>query len=102
MYKLRAHWYLIMTGLLDEETQQKGIVFLVCNFGSSRTFYSYEMMVKLRRMRQVLPQRVVGTHYIYDDKILYPLIAIGLLLIGKENRARFRPHYGKCFMLLCN
>jgi hypothetical protein len=42
-----------------------------------------------------LPNRISAAHYCYDNPLILPALSLLQLLMGKENRIRFRSHYGK-------
>ena len=84
-----------MTALRDEETQKRGIVVVVYNVGPKRFIPGdFVMMQRFHAVREVLPQRIVGAHYCFDDDSIRPIVWAMRLLLPKRVRTRFRPHFG--------
>jgi hypothetical protein len=83
-----------MTALEDSDTQKSGIVLVGYNMGEMR-LVDRPAVWAIQRLRKVLPMRVVGMHYCYDDFKMRPMMSIAMLVMGATGRVRFRAHYGK-------
>jgi hypothetical protein len=93
--KIRACWYMIMCELENENTQKKGIVTVFYNVDTTAAESLYLDLV--RRMRVVddsLPYRNVAVHYCYNNPGMRPALNLLQLVAGKDNRLRFRTHFG--------
>jgi hypothetical protein len=85
---------MIMTALEDPETQKAGLVLVGYNMGEKRAM-DRQAVWAIQRLRKVLPMRVVGMHYCYDDFKFRPMMTVAMLVMGAMNRVRFRAHYGE-------
>ena len=85
---------MVMTAIHDESTQKNGLVFVGYNMGKNR-IVDRTMAWNVSQLRKVLPMRITGVHYCYDDFKMRPMITVATLVMGTTNRVRFRSHYGK-------
>jgi hypothetical protein len=85
---------LITSCLKDEETQKKGVVMIVFNVGKGAKNEKIKILRGVRKVREGIPKKVVGTHFCYDNRFLRPFVAGVQLFLDKEARRRFRSHYG--------
>jgi hypothetical protein len=82
-----------MTALEDVETQRSGIV--LCGFNLGKTSrLDRQAAWSISKLKNVLPLRVVGLHYSYDDFKMRPMMALATLVMKSHGRTRFRAHYG--------
>ena len=86
--------YTMMKILQDEETQKKGLVCVVYNTGKILFNEEFHLIRHVNNIRYSLPDRIVGGHYCYNDPLLRPFIAGMKLLMQKDERTRFRTHFG--------
>lgn len=90
----RCMMYTMMKILQEEETQKKGLVVVVHNTGKIVFREEFQLMRQVNRTRYAIPDKLVGGHYCYSDPILRPFIAGMKLLMQKDERTRFRTHFG--------
>ena len=84
---------MVMTALQDVETQKLGLVLVGYNMGEKRVVDRMAVYA-IQKVRKVLPMRVMGMHYCYDDFKLRPMMTLAMLVMGATGRVRFRAHYG--------
>ena len=96
--KIRVFWY-VLNSLIqdDEETQVKGLVYLMYNVVGTN-----EVNEEVRRLiwrgahvAQSIPMKVRAVHFCFNDTPLRGLASLFLFAAGKEFRARCRLHSGK-------
>jgi hypothetical protein len=85
---------MVMSALEDEETQKAGMVMVGYNTGP-KSCMDIQAVWGVMKLRRVLPFRVVGMHYCYDDFKMRPMMTLAMLIMGSHGRMRFRAHYGK-------
>lgn len=90
----RAIWYFLNTTMNDVETQRKGVVAIMSNFGRRTRVHRLSRVKKCERVRSGIPMKVVGIHYCYDNSFLKPFVQGVQLFLGKNMRTRFRAHFG--------
>lgn len=78
----------------DDETQGKGIVVILSNFGGEALVEPARLVLKVHKVRTGIPKRVAGIHYCYQDRAVRPFIAGIRLLMPRYESARFRSHFG--------
>ena len=83
-----------MSLLQDEDIQRKDIVCIKFNVGKKAIQQEFEMMKQTSLMRMAVPDHVVGVHFCYNDPTLRSYIAGIQLLLLKDERERFRAHFG--------
>ena len=93
----RCMWYMLMTSLLDEETQKRGIVGLVYNNDGTVRHEDRICTWKSGHLLSVLPVRIVAMHYCYEAAQYRSLLSLATTVVGAKTRARFRPHHGTFF-----
>ena len=82
-----------MTALKDVDTQKNGIVTVVLNCGPNRIYFEkLSFLTRAKYISDGIPHRVAALHYVYDDPMLYPLVAFSRFLLGARVRGRFLPH----------
>ena len=94
---LRAAWYSIESALLEDvETQKRGVVNVFYNVDLGQTEQSYfDVWTRAKRIiDDSLPYRSKATHYCYNNPLLHPALSLLQMIMGKENRIRFKTHYG--------
>lgn len=89
----RTMWYMMSTCLKDEETQKKGVVFVLYALG--HTTDDLEVMRRVHWAREGLAKRIVGIHQCISDDSLKPFfVSAKMYLLNKQLRSRLRPHHG--------
>eukprot|EP00934_Nitzschia_sp_Nitz4_P005325 Nitzschia sp. Nitz4//scaffold44_size153857//40530//42087//NITZ4_002708-RA/size153857-snap-gene-0.208-mRNA-1//-1//CDS//3329552118//5315//frame0 len=88
----RALWYFHMTLARDEESQTKGIIFVVYNWTGLRE--ELDPDDKAIQVRTVIPHRLDAGHYCYRDPNLHSFVTGIQLFTPDHVRFRFRPHLG--------
>jgi hypothetical protein len=87
-----------MVALEDVKAQKKGFVSIFYNcggLGGAEKLY-FDVISKIKTMiNDSLPYRNRAAHYCYDNPRILPALSLLQLFMGKENRIRFRSHYGK-------
>jgi hypothetical protein len=84
---------MLMTAAEDVETQKRGCIFVGYNMGKDRKV-DRTAAATILRLRNLVPLKVVSSHYCYDDLKMRPMMTVATLIIGRHGRARFRHHYG--------
>ena len=91
-------WYTIVYAVEDEEAQKKGIVtiFYTVDVEAMEPLY-FEVLSKVRHyLNDCLPYRNAAVHYCYNNPAVRPALNMLQIIAGKQNRLRFRTHYGEC------
>jgi hypothetical protein len=88
----RIMWYQTMAMLRDEETQRRGLVYLLMNFNSYRV--KVENFTCTTKIGTSMPANIVGGHYCYNDPDLTPFIRGFQLMVSEHDRCRLRVHFG--------
>jgi hypothetical protein len=91
---VRSFMYIVMVALQDQETQQNGLVMVGFNTGKDRVV-DRPAAWAIQKIMKVLPMRMVGIHFCYDDFKIRPMMSLAMLVMGAHRRVRFRAHYGK-------
>jgi hypothetical protein len=98
----RALWWILMSGLRDEEAQKKGVV--VVNYFlqlDARTqAWDTELFRHSRKLTDAMPMRGSAHHFCFDDPKLRPVMGWIQMLIKTHGRLRFRTHFGKCIIII--
>jgi hypothetical protein len=81
-----------MTALEDKETQKRGIVLI--SYSNGAPVRGHDKIFKISKLIRSVPLRPVGLHVCVDDPKIEFIATLGALLIGSQNRARFRCHSG--------
>lgn len=77
------------------DVQQKGVVLVVFEQGFQLTKYDRKLdKLLFHHSSHVWPVRWVGFHYCFDSKLNEIIIPLGLMMMGKTMRARFKLHPG--------
>jgi hypothetical protein len=90
--RLCACFYGAMIAFWDEETQKKGIVFMVYLIGERTTEFDPNFAWKLPALAGCMPTRVASCHVCVNDSKLNPLIALGFMVTGGYTQLRHRYH----------
>ena len=90
----RAKWYGIMTAYRNEIVQEKGMVAILYEVGSTFTQVR-EHMKGVPMYLSALPMKAASTHFCTDDATISIVISTLLNFLTKRTRLRFRHHYGK-------
>jgi hypothetical protein len=81
--------------LEDEDAQKNGIVNIYYCVGDSATNpQTFEVLQHARILDDSLPYRSNATHFCYDSAALRPALTLLQLVSGKDDRVRFRTHFG--------
>ena len=84
-----------MCTLEDEDAQRNGIVNIYNSIGDAGSDPQVlEVLRHASLLDDGLPYRSNATHFCYDSAALRPLLQLLQLVAGKENRIRFRTHFG--------
>jgi hypothetical protein len=67
---------------------------VIFDVGKKGTCSNRNFFRGVRKVREGIPQKVVGAHFCYDNWSMRPFMAGLRLLLVKEVRRRFQPHYG--------
>uniref|UniRef100_A0A7S1FTJ5 CRAL-TRIO domain-containing protein n=2 Tax=Corethron hystrix TaxID=216773 RepID=A0A7S1FTJ5_9STRA len=99
----RALWYILHSLLENEETQKKGVVFLLW----PHNFKPWQLDKKLLKMnsesvRACIPLRVSALHVCHPPKIFAIVFPILKMFMGEVLRKRFRLHSGNTEEVLKN
>lgn len=78
----------------DEDTQRKGIVGIISNFGKHARREPFALLRQVQKVRTGIPKKIVACHYCYDDASLRPFVQGLRLVLARDMRIRFRPHFG--------
>ena len=83
----------------DVETQKRGIVGVIYNIGISKHDSNFaDLIAKAYMLRDGLPFRVSAIHYCYENRLLKTTMSLVQIMVGRDYRLRFRPHFGKSFL----
>lgn len=88
----RVMWYQTMSMLRDEETQKRGVVYLLMNFTSFKV--TVQDFSEVMRMEAKLPVKLASGHYCYNDPDLTPFIRGFQIMVSEHERCRMRVHFG--------
>lgn len=92
LFQFRAFWYIWMTIVKDEETQKNGSIFLIMNLNGYKV--SVENMDGISKIEAIIPNRIAGGHYCYNDPALRPYVVGFQLFVSEDDRYRLRTHCG--------
>ena len=86
------------TIIQDEDSQRNGVVITILNVGPDRMGLEQVPFIRIiHRIREAVPIRLMGAHYCYDDPIIYSLMFVVTMFLGKRLRPRFKAHYGTIY-----
>jgi hypothetical protein len=91
--RLRAWFYIIKDLLYDEVSHVRGFVCVALQFGDLSILKDYKYFQSLHARKYGGPVRIAGAHFCYHNPFIRPFITFNRLIMGKEVRARFVPHY---------
>ena len=96
LFQFRCMWYQLMAAIeSDEAVQRKGFVTVSYNVGCRKMDSSfYENLKRVGLLMEAIPSRNCGLHFCYDNPQLRPLALLIQSTVNRENRLRFRTHYG--------
>jgi hypothetical protein len=87
--------YLMFCAAEDEETQRRGLVFLMYHMGPLVCKPETEFFIDSASSAAWLPIRLSATHWC-TDRLLTPMyVRMVMIVAGKDVRARFRLHEGE-------
>lgn len=90
--RLKEMWYMFTVAGMDEESQKKGIVVVVCAFGPLQPECHREMQ-RFHAAREGVPNRISSCHLCYDDETTRPYLSgKAFYYMTKAQRARSRQH----------
>jgi hypothetical protein len=92
---MRVVYYILMTALLDEETQRRGIVCVVFNVEPrSPLANDPRIYLNVYKLLPTLPMRMMGAHYCVQDSHLRLFMSSIRVAMSREVRLRSRVHHG--------
>jgi hypothetical protein len=91
---MRALFYTMMVASGDEETQKKGMIYIVFNFGPKRVAHKMTAALKVRTVLWRAPVRLVALHCVFDSDSLGPMNAALVTAVNKMMKVRSRFHQG--------
>lgn len=77
-----------------------GVVGIIYHLGASLGHEALYGLRNLAKLRAATPKKVVGIHYCYNDPWARPIVALVSLFLNKDERARFRTHFGSIESIL--
>jgi len=93
----RANCFFLEALVEDEATQKMGAVLIIYNVGFDvlkDSMLDRQVMSITNKMVESTPIRNSAVHYCYNDTKMLPALAVAQLALGRNNRLRFRTHYG--------
>lgn len=87
MCQYRSIWYLVMKALQDEETQKRGIIWIVRNFNGRKA--TQEHLHGTRNVLSAIPHSNIGGHFCYADPELRPYATGFHLFSGIRTKRHF-------------
>lgn len=79
----------------DPDTLKKGMVTILYNVGLESSGKSYtDILMRAALIKNSLPYRSVATHYCFNNEKIRAAMSLMQLVVGKDNRVRFRGHFG--------
>jgi hypothetical protein len=97
---VRALWWILMSGLRDEEAQKKGVVIVnyFLDLDARTQAWDTELFRHSRKLTDAMPMRGSAHHFCFDNPKLRPVMGWIQMLILTHGRVRFRTHFGKCIV----
>ena len=110
--QLRVFWYATMCAYENEAIQRRGQVLLIFNTNNvissvtpaaatggepaaqPSTTIDRQAIWGLGRLTTSLPMRLTALHYLYEDDIVKPIVALMQMAVGTYQRLRMRAHSG--------
>lgn len=91
----RIFWYILNTAAIDEETQKKGMVFVLYNVASDWIKrMDVDLFLRILKVRNASPIKLMGAHYCFKDPAFGALINIVNQTVERPIRVRTRMHRG--------
>jgi hypothetical protein len=98
--KMRALFYGCMCASEDEETQQRGLAFVVIPAHIGCIQSRLESARNLAPLLSALPVRPVALHFCIEARTSFaPIFDAAVAAVGKQIRVRVRAHHGTCCLL---
>lgn len=92
---MRVVYYLLMTALEDEDTQERGVVCVVYNVEPrSPLANDPSIYLNVYELLPTLPMRMMGAHYCVEDSRLRLFMSSIRVAMPREVRLRSRVHHG--------
>ncbi|CAB9507649.1 Transfer protein [Seminavis robusta] len=94
---LRSQAYFVLSFLLTEDVQRKGIVVVVCLFGESLVKLQHTIFLQFDRMKKIRSggvHKVAGVHFLLSQEYLRPLVFGMQWLLPEHLRTKVRVHFG--------
>eukprot|EP00934_Nitzschia_sp_Nitz4_P009483 Nitzschia sp. Nitz4//scaffold83_size84149//23721//24717//NITZ4_005168-RA/size84149-snap-gene-0.132-mRNA-1//-1//CDS//3329558929//9473//frame0 len=88
----RATWYMCMKALMDEETQRRGVVWVIINTVEFQA--SPDHLQGMVNVLSRIPHRMLGGHYCYGNAAFRPYATGFQLFAGGSHRNHLRLHCG--------
>jgi hypothetical protein len=97
---VRALWWILMSGMRDEEAQKKGvvIVYYFLDLDDGTQVWDTELFLHSRKLTDAIPMRGSAHHFCFNNPKLRPVMGWIQMLIKTHGRVRFRAHFGKCIL----
>ena len=87
-----------MVALEDEANQTGGFVCVMQTVGVEKHDSKYaDLMANAHMLKDGIPFRLAALHYCFDNTFLRSAMSLLQMMVGRDNRLRFRAHYGKFF-----
>ena len=93
--QLRIVYYMLMSVAEDEDTQKRGIVGLLYNFGLFDEDFDSQTIIRSVELRNALPIRFVAMHYCYNQPSFIDFFNYERFSFDRHTRLRCRAHQGK-------
>eukprot|EP00934_Nitzschia_sp_Nitz4_P001669 Nitzschia sp. Nitz4//scaffold83_size84149//45259//46973//NITZ4_005174-RA/size84149-processed-gene-0.97-mRNA-1//-1//CDS//3329558947//1669//frame0 len=89
---MRAMWYVCMVPLREDEVQRSGVV--CCFFQYKQLKLDMVQMAEYNKLEISIPQKYVANHMCFADSRIRPFVTGILMMVDKEERSRYKIHYG--------
>ncbi|KAG7368545.1 hypothetical protein IV203_031288 [Nitzschia inconspicua] len=92
---MRVIYYILMSAMEDEETQKRGIVYVVYNVEpKSPLANDPRIYLNVYQLLPQIPVLMMGAHYCVQDSYLRQFMSSIRVAMSREVRLRSRVHYG--------
>jgi hypothetical protein len=100
LLQVRAIYFMSMTVLQDEETQERGFVYLHFDLGPMVVKRDLNMIKRRIVSHAALPMMTVSVHICIDDILVRPVVAFASFILRRTHRLRMRVHFGELSLVL--
>ena len=94
--QIKLKFITIMELILSEEFQKKGAVIIY--YGLDQSDFNPEIPFQYAAAKDVLPYRVSGNHFCYDNPRIKQFIPLVEMAISIVDLCKFRAHFGKSML----